>query len=270
MGKSPHEGLPAELAIDVQAVRAICSQFIVEQFESIGVRHAILGLSGGIDSALVAYLTAEAIGADRMRTYVLPYRTSAASSRMDALSVAHALGCTVQEVPISAGVDAVEASLPEGAPITPIQRGNIAARMRMITLYHESARHNGIVIGTGNKSEAMIGYTTLHGDAACAINPIGDLYKSQVRALAAHLGVPSPILAKAPSADLWPGQTDEGEGGFDYPTLDRILFRLVDKGASADDVVADGFDRALVMRIQGMIAASRFKREMPPYPKIAP
>ena len=259
---------PPELLLDVDAVHAVCRTFIADEFKKIGVRNAILGLSGGIDSALVAFLTADAIGADRLRTYILPYRTSAASSRDDALAVANALGCSVEEVPISAGVDAVEASLPAGTPITPIQRGNIAARMRMITLYHESARHDGIVMGTGNKSEAMIGYTTLHGDAACAINPIGDLYKSQVRALAAHLGVPDAILTKAPSADLWPGQTDEGEGGFDYPTLDRILFRLVDQGASADSVVADGFDQALVARIQEMIVASQFKREMPPFPKI--
>jgi NAD+ synthase len=257
---------PPELLIDANAVHAICRTFIADEFKKIGVRNAILGLSGGIDSALVAFLTADAIGADRLRTYILPYRTSAASSRNDALAVANTLGCSVEEIPISSGVDAVEASLPAGSPITPIQRGNIAARMRMITLYHESARHDGIVMGTGNKS--MIGYTTLHGDAACAINPIGDLYKSQVRVLAAHLGVPDAILTKAPSADLWPDQTDEGEGGFDYPTLDRILFRLVDQGVSADAIVADGFDRALVARIQKMIAASQFKREMPPFPKI--
>lgn len=260
--------IPPELLIDADAVHAVCRAFIVDEFKKIGVRNAILGLSGGIDSALVAFLTADAIGADRLRTYILPYRTSAARSREDALAVAHAIGCSVEEVPISAGVDAVESALPAGAPITPIQRGNIAARMRMITLYHESARHDGIVMGTGNKSEAMIGYTTLHGDAACAINPIGDLYKSQVRALAAHLGVPDAILTKAPSADLWPGQTDEGEGGFDYPTLDQILFRLVDRGLSADAVVADGFEPALVARIQKMIAASQFKREMPPFPRI--
>lgn len=269
MGEAIKVGTPPELLIDVQAVHAICRAFIQDQFEKIGARNAILGLSGGIDSALVGFLTADAIGVDRLRTYILPYRTSAPSSREDALTVAKAIGCRVEEVSISAGVDAVEASLPAGTPITPIQRGNIAARMRMITLYHESARHSGIVMGTGNKSEGMIGYTTLHGDAACAINPIGDLYKSQVRALAAHLGVPNAVLTKAPSADLWAGQTDESEGGFDYPTLDRILFRLVDQGASAAAVVADGFNHELVARVQKMIAASQFKREMPPFPKIS-
>lgn len=269
MGEVSRIATPPELAIDVTAVHAICRRFIQDEFTRIGAQHAILGLSGGIDSALVGFLTADAIGADRLRTYTLPYRTSAPSSRDDALAVAKALGCSVEEVSISAGVDAVEASLPGGAPITPIQRGNIAARMRMITLYHESARHNGIVMGTGNKSEAMIGYTTLHGDAACAINPIGDLYKTQVRALAAHLGVPDAILTKAPSADLWPGQTDESEGGFDYPTLDQVLLRLVDRRLSAASVVADGFNEEFVLRVQKMIAASQFKREMPPFPKIS-
>ena len=260
--------IPSELDIDLEVVRDICRTFIQEQFKTIGAKHAILGLSGGIDSALVGFLTVDALGADRLRTYILPYRTSAPTSRTDALTVAAALGCSVEEIEISSALDAVEAALPSGAEFSQIRRGNIAARMRMITLYHESARHDGIVMGTGNKSEGMIGYTTLHGDAACAINPIGDLYKSQVRALAAHLGVPDAILTKAPSADLWPGQTDEGEGGFDYPTLDRVLFRLVDQGASPDAVVADGFDQALVAHIQQMIAASQFKREMPPFPKI--
>ena len=261
--------IPSELGIDLEVVRGVCRTFIQEQFKTIGAKYAILGLSGGIDSALVGFLTADALGADRLRTYILPYRTSAPTSRADALAVAAALGCSVEEIEISSALDAVEAALPSGAELSPIRRGNIAARLRMITLYDQSARYDGLVMGTGNKTEAMIGYTTIHGDAACAINPIGDLYKSQVRALAAHLGVPAVILTKAPSADLWPGQTDEGEGGFDYPTLDRILFRLVDQKKSAAAVAADGFDAELVARVQGMMARSQFKREMPPFPKIS-
>jgi NAD+ synthase len=260
---------PEELRLNLDQTKQICRSFIQEQFKTIGAKHAILGLSGGIDSALVGYLTADALGADRLRTFIMPYRTSAATSRADALSVVAALGCSVEEIEISGALDAVESALPSGGQLSPIRRGNIAARLRMITLYDQSALHDGLVMGTGNKTEAMIGYTTIHGDAACAINPIGDLYKSQVRALAAHLGVPTTILTKAPSADLWPGQTDEGEGGFDYPTLDRILFRLVDQGKSAAAVVADGFDSALVARVEGMIARSQFKREMPPFPKIS-
>ena len=261
--------IPEELLIDLEVVRGICRTFIQEQFKKIGARHAILGLSGGIDSALVGLLTADALGADRLRTYILPYRTSAPASRADALEVVAALGCGAEEIDISLPLDSVEASLPTGGEFSPIRRGNIAARLRMITLYDQSARYDGLVMGTGNKTEAMIGYTTIHGDAACAINPIGDLYKSQVRALAAHIGVPQSILTKAPSADLWPGQTDEGEGGFDYPTLDRILFRLVDQKKAASAVVADGFDAELVAKVQGMMARSQFKREMPPFPKIS-
>ena len=261
--------IPEELLIDLEVVRGICRTFIQEQFKKIGARHAILGLSGGIDSALVGLLTADALGADRLRTYILPYRTSAPASRADALEVVAALGCGAEEIDISLPLDSVEASLPTGGEFSPIRRGNIAARLRMITLYDQSARYDGLVMGTGNKTEAMIGYTTIHGDAACAINPIGDLYKSQVRALAAHIGVPQSILTKAPSADLWPGQTDEGEGGFDYPTLDRILFRLVDQKKAAAAVVAEGFDAELVAKVQGMMARSQFKREMPPFPKIS-
>ena len=134
----------------------------------------------------------------------------------------------------------------------------------MTALYDRSALHHGLVAGTGNKTEYLIGYTTLHGDAACAFNPIGDLYKSQVRLLAAHLGVPEHIIAKAPSADLWPGQTDESEGGFDYPTLDRILLRLVDRRQSVAETVAEGFEIGLVERVRGMILASEFKRLLPP------
>jgi NAD+ synthase len=262
-------GLPPELAINLEAAQATCRSFIQEQFRAIGAKRAILGLSGGIDSALVAFLLADALGASSLRTYILPYRTSAASSREDALAVATQLGVSVEEIPVSAALDGIEAVLPKGEPLSQIRRGNAAARLRMTILYDQSALHGGLVVGTGNKTEAYIGYTTIHGDAACALNPIGDLYKSQVRALAAHLGVPSAVLTKAPSADLWPGQTDEGEGGFDYPTLDRVLFRLVDKEMTAEAVVADGFDREFVTKIQGMIAGSQFKRQMPPVPKIS-
>ena len=138
----------------------------------------------------------------------------------------------------------------------------------MTTLYDRSAHHRGVVIGTGNKSEIMIGYSTIYGDAASAFNPIGDLYKTQVRELSRHLGVPASVVEKAPSADLWPGQTDEGEGGFDYPTLDRILYRLVDRRLPAAEIAAEGFDAALVDRIAEMVRRSEFKRQMPPIAKV--
>ncbi len=151
-----------------------------------------------------------------------------------------------------------------------LRRGNFMARMRMSVLYDRSVTWGGLVVGTGNKTEALIGYTTIFGDAACAFNPIGDLYKSQVRQVAAAIGVPDQIIRKAPSADLWPGQTDEIEAGFSYPVLDRLLFWRIDKRRSIDEVVALGFDRALVERVDRMVAGAEFKRQVPPIAKLGP
>jgi len=144
------------------------------------------------------------------------------------------------------------------------------ARMRMAVLYDRSVTFRGLVVGTGNKTESLIGYTTLFGDSACAFNPIGDLYKSQVRQLSAAIGVPEVIIRKAPSADLWPGQTDESEAGFSYPELDRLLFWRIDKRRSVDEVVAKGFERALVERVDRMVAGAEFKRQVPPIAKLGP
>jgi NAD+ synthase len=144
------------------------------------------------------------------------------------------------------------------------------ARQRMAVLYDRSVTWGGLVVGTGNKTESLIGYTTIFGDNACAFNPIGDLYKSQVRQLAAATGVPDAIVRKAPSADLWPGQTDETEGAFDYPTLDRLLFWRIDKRRSIDEVVALGFPREMVERVDRMVAGAEFKRQVPPIAKLGP
>jgi NAD+ synthase len=140
----------------------------------------------------------------------------------------------------------------------------------MLVLYDHSVTWGGLVVGTGNKTETLIGYTTLFGDSACAFNPIGDLYKSQVRQVAADIGVPEQIIRKAPSADLWPGQTDEGEVGFSYATIDRILFRLVDRRLSIEEVVADGFEVEMVERVDRMVAGAEFKRQVPPIAKLGP
>ena len=151
-----------------------------------------------------------------------------------------------------------------------LRRGNFMARQRMAVLYDRSVTWGGLVVGTGNKTESLIGYTTLFGDSACAFNPIGDLYKSQIRQMAEALGVPEAIIRKAPSADLWPGQTDEAEADISYPLLDRLLFWRVDKRRSVDEVVAMGFERALVERVDRMIAGSEFKRQVPPIAKLGP
>ena len=144
------------------------------------------------------------------------------------------------------------------------------ARARMLVLYDRSVTWRGLVVGTGNKTETLIGYTTLFGDSACAFNPIGDLYKSQVRQLSAAVGVPEAIIRKAPSADLWPGQTDESEADVSYPLLDRLLYWMVDKRRSDDELAAMGFDPALVDRIGRLVATSEFKRQVPPVAKLGP
>jgi NAD+ synthase len=259
--------LPTELEIDTDVARRIIGEFIRGQLRQAGFERAVLGLSGGIDSALVAYLTAEAIGAERLLCVLMPYRTSSPASRADAETVVERLGCASELVDISPMVDGY---FELESDASPLRRGNYAARMRMSVLYDRSAVWGGLVVGTGNKTETLIGYTTVFGDSACAFNPIGDLYKSQVRQMAEAIGVPDAIIRKAPSADLWPGQTDETESGFSYPVLDRLLFWLIDKRRSIDEVVALGFDRDLVERVDRMVAGAEFKRQVPPIAKLGP
>ena len=259
--------LPPELAIDTDIARRVIADFIRGQLRKAGFERTVLGLSGGIDSALVAYLTAEAIGPDRLLCVLMPYRTSSPASRSDAEEVVRRLGTASELVDISPMVDGY---FGPDTDASPLRRGNFMARMRMSALYDRSVTWGGLVVGTGNKTESLIGYTTVFGDSACAFNPIGDLYKSQVRQLAAAMGVPGSIIAKAPSADLWPDQTDEGEGGFSYPELDRLLFWRIDKRRSIDEVVALGFERALVERVDKMVAGAEFKRQVPPIAKLGP
>jgi NAD+ synthase len=257
--------LPDELAIDTDVARQVIAQFIRGQLRQAGFERAVLGLSGGIDSALVAYLVAEAIGADQLLCVLMPYRTSSDASRTDAEEVVRRLSCASELIDISPMVDGFFTSQPDAAPL---RRGNFMARQRMAVLYDRSVTWGGLVVGTGNKTESLIGYTTLFGDSACAFNPVGDLYKSQVRQLAAAIGVPDEIIRKAPSADLWPGQTDETEADFSYPVLDRLLFWRVDKRRSDEEMTALGFDPALVARVDRLIATSEFKRQVPPIAKL--
>ena len=273
--------LPDELAIDTDVARRVISGFIRGQLDQAGFERCVLALSGGIDSGLVAYLVAEAIGADNLFCVMLPYRTSAASSQGDAETIVADLGCPSELVEITPMVDAyfgdgTGAGADPGAggeavrDASAVRRGNFMARMRMAVIYDRSVTFGGLVVGTGNKTESLIGYTTIYGDNACAFNPIGDLYKSQVRQLAAAIGVPRAVLTKAPSADLWPDQTDEGEGSFSYPVLDRILYWRIDRRRSTDELVAMGFERALVERVERLVATSEFKRQVPPIAKLGP
>jgi len=275
--------LPPELAIDVDVAVRVVVGFIRNQLRQAGFERALVGLSGGIDSALVAYLVARAIEPEKLLCVLMPYRTSSRESVEHARLVVDRLGCASDLVEITAMVDGYfGASRPGGsggdggacgaggADASPLRRGNFMARQRMCVLYDRSVTWGGLVVGTGNKTESLIGYTTLFGDSACAFNPIGDLYKSQVRQVAAAIGVPEEIIRKAPSADLWPGQTDEAEAGFSYPELDRLLFWMVDKRRTDSELVAMGFSAATIDRVKRMVAVSEFKRQVPPVAKLGP
>ena len=226
----------------------------------------VVGLSGGIDSALVAYLAAEALGAENVLAVLMPYRTSNPESRTDAEAVVARLGIPARVIPIT---PMVEPYLTTQVGDNSRRRGNVMARMRMIVLYDQSEEFHALVIGTSNKTEALLGYTTQFGDNAAALQPITDLYKAQVRQLARLVGVPDHIVAKAPSADLWQGQTDEGELGFTYDEADAILYHLVDERRRADDVIALGFQDRVVRRIVELVERNHFKRVTPIIAKIS-
>ena len=252
-----------------QAVEVIVG-FIRSQLEQAGFERLVVGLSGGVDSATVAFLSARAIGADNLLAVRMPYATSSESSETDALRVVTALGCRTERVDITPMVDPMLALIvgPDEAAIN-VRRGNVMARQRMIVLYDRSAAFDALVIGTGNKTEALLGYGTLHGDMAAGLAPIGDLYKTQLRAVARELGVPEEVIAKPPSADLWPGQTDEGELGRTYDLLDRALFALVDRRWSVDRCVAAGLEHSLVEWVAARVARMEFKRQLPPVAKLS-
>jgi NAD+ synthase len=256
--------------IDPASTLEVITAFIRSQAQQTGFQRLVVGLSGGVDSATVAYLAARAIGPDNLLAVRMPYRSSSADSEADAMRVVTALGCRTERVEITPMVDPMLALISgddEGA--LRVRRGNVMARQRMIVLYDRSAAFDAVVVGTSNKTEALLGYGTLHGDMACAFAPIGDLYKSQLRAVAGALGVPEQILAKPPSADLWPGQTDEDELGAGYDDLDRILFALVDRRWSVDRCVAAGLDAKLVTWVEQRVARNEFKRQTPPVAKLS-
>jgi len=262
-------GPPLPAIEPAQAVEVIIG-FIRSQMEQTGFSRLVVGLSGGVDSATVAFLAARAIGADNLLAVRMPYRTSSEASETDAMRVVDALGCRTDRVDITPMVDPMLALISgDDDSSLNVRRGNVMARQRMIVLYDRSAAFDALVIGTSNKTEALLGYGTLHGDMAAALAPISDLYKTQLRAVAGELGVPPEVIAKPPSADLWPGQTDEGELGRSYDSLDRTLFALVDRRWTVDRCVAAGLPRDLVAWVAQRVARMEFKRQVPPVAKLS-
>lgn len=249
-----------QLELDTSAVAELLTGFVRDEIRRTGLSRAVIGLSGGVDSAVSAFLTAAALGPDNLLCVMMPYRTSSDDSLAHARLVVEQLGIHAETVEITSMVDPLVATDPG---MSNVRRGNIMARARMIVLYDRSSREGGLVVGTGNKTEMLLGYSTLFGDSACAINPLGDLYKTQVWALARHLGVPDAIIEKAPSADLWTGQTDEEELGFSYHAADEILYFMIDERMDDAQLQKQGFDPALVTSVRRMVQRNQFKR-MPP------
>ena len=246
------------LELDAEAARRTIVESVRSKLEDAGLSRAVIGLSGGIDSSLTCFLTVEALGRENVLGLLLPYRTSQPDSESDARTVIDALSITSREVDITPMVDPLFDLFPQ---MSRQRRGNIMSRERMIILYDQSEDFGGLVIGTSNRTEFLLGYFTLYGDAAAAIRPLGNLYKAQVRQLSHAVGVPARIIEKAPSADLWADQTDEGELGFSYNEADQVLFLLTEKGLSEQEIVAAGFDSDVVHLIVGQMCKTAFKRE---------
>lgn len=251
--------LPAEQTLSILDV------FLRDEVRRFGFQKVVLGLSGGIDSALSAYLAVRALGAENVHCVMMPYKTSSPASLADAELVVEKLGCTSEVVEITTMVEPLFEANPD---MNDLRRGNIMARMRMIVLYDRSAKLGALVLGTSNKTEGLLGYTTQFGDNASAINPIGDLYKTQVWQLAEALEIPDSIIHKAPSADLWAGQTDEQEMGISYPVADRLLYYMVDCRESESELLGHGFSLELIKKLKKMIARSQYKRMTPIIAKI--
>ena len=247
-----------ELNADL-AVRVLVS-FVADAVKTTFSEGVVLGLSGGIDSALSAALATHALGADRVHAFMLPHRTSNPDSLADARAVAESLGLATHEIDISPMIDVYFDTYE--AEADRIRLGNKMARERMSILYDQAKKLRSLVLGTSNKTEILLGYSTIFGDNASSINPLGDLYKQQVWQLARHLELPLQVIDKKPSADLWPGQTDEGELGFDYSTADEVLYLMFNFGLSAEEVIDLEYPAEVVQRIVTLEENNRFKRRL--------
>ena len=254
------------MKINEADVEKFLTKFIQTELYKFNIKKAVFGLSGGLDSTVTAFLASRALGANNVTGLIMPYGDSFPKDIEEAEDVAHTLGIHSETIDISPSVDAFYSRYPTKKRVLV---GNKMARERMSILYDFSARQNALILGTSNKTELLLGYGTIHGDMACAINPIGDLYKTQIRQLGRHLGVPANILTKAPTAGLWDGQTDEDDFGLSYDEIDKILLQLIDKKKSRDELISSGFAKKNVDKIINMIKNSEFKRRMPPIAKLS-
>jgi len=250
---------PPPLEIDPELTSGWLVSFLREEFERRGFEKAVVGLSGGVDSAVTAFLTAKALGKENVVAIRMPYRSSNPDSLSHAQLVIDALGVQARTVDISPAVDGYLANEPDADPA---RRGNVMARERMIVLFDQSAKYHALPVGTGNKTERLLGYFTWHADDSPPINPLGDLFKTQVWELARFLGVPEVIVSKPASADLIAGQTDEGDFGISYADADRILNWLV-SGYSPTSLAAHGFDADKVELVRKRLAGTHWKRKLP-------
>jgi NAD+ synthase len=253
------------LEIHMETVEKVLVAFIRDVVYKNKFKNGIVGVSGGIDSAVILALTQRALGSEHTFGILMPYKLSSESSLTDGRAICEQLKVPYEEIEISPSVDAYFDRYPAEDKM---QIGNKCARERMSILYDHSARKHALVVGTSNKSELLIGYSTIFGDSAAAFLPIGDLYKTQVFALAEYLGVPKEIVTKKPSADLWQDQTDEGEIGMTYKQLDEILYQMIDCRKKDEELEAMGYLKKDIQKITRMIINSQYKRTMPPIAKL--
>ena len=261
VGKGVEEGDP--LSIDPDLARRWLVSFLKDEVvRRRGFAKGIVGLSGGVDSSLTAFLAVEALGKENVIAVRMPYKTSSPESLEHAQLVIDRLGIEALTIDISAAVDGYLSQVETNGAADPTRRGNVMARERMIVLFDLSAKYKALPIGTSNKSERLLGYFTWHADDTPPVNPLGDLFKTQVRALARHVGVPDVILQKPPTPDLVPGQTTEGDYGISYDKVDRILYYLI-RGLRPDDIVARGFTREEVDKVERRLESTHWKRRLP-------
>lgn len=254
-----------ELEINSKKVEQKLVRFIRNQTRNAGFRRVVVGLSGGLDSSLVVYLCCRALGKDNVFAIVLPYKTTPGVSINYAKLIARRYQVKRRLIDISEQIDAYFKNFPEADRI---RRGNKMARERMSILYDQSKDLDALVAGTSNKTEIILGYGTIYGDIACAFNPLGGLYKTQLRQLAKDIGIPAQIIKQTATAGLWPGQSDEGELGFSYAKVDRLLYYLVDKKYSDKKMRGLGFKKSFIDKVKKRIAENAFKRRRPAVAKI--